>query len=218
MIELYTYQTPNGQKASIMLDESGQPYQVHFVDLMKGQQRSAQFLRIWPNNKVPAIVDLNGVDGRTTIFESGAILVYSAEKTGKFLPPAGSARIDVMQWLFWAVSGVGPGMGRFASTAMFSKDPDPALVKNLADEVVRLLTMLETRLAVSNYLAGNDYSIADIGAFTWVEYVRREIQLHADLPAIPATDRWLEEIARRTAVRKGARVPMPTGRAPSPRM
>jgi GST-like protein len=215
MIELYTYQTPNGQKPSIMLEETGLQYEVYAVDLMKGQQRSPEFLRISPNNKVPAIVDLDGVDGRTPVFESGAILVYLAEKAGKLLPSAGRSRSDTMQWLFWAMTGVGPGMGRFASVAMFSKDPDPALVKNLSEEVVRLLAVLEKRLAESRHLAGDEYSIADIGAFTWVEYVRHPILLHADLPAIPATDRWLQEILARPAVRKGLRVPMPTVRAPS---
>ena len=121
MIYLYTYETPNGQKASIMLEEVGLPYAVRAVNLMKGEQRDPDFLRISPNNKVPAIVD-DDVDGRTSVFESGAILVYLAEKTGKLLPAGGRARSDVMQWLFWAMAGVGPGIGRFASVALFSKD------------------------------------------------------------------------------------------------
>src|ERR1700742_1451733 len=126
MIDLYTYATPNGQKASIMLEEVELPYTVRTVDLMKGEQRGPDFLRISPNNKIPAIVDHDGIDGRTTVFESGAILVYLAEKTGKLLPARGRARADVMQWLFWGIASAGPGIGRFASTALFSKDQNPA--------------------------------------------------------------------------------------------
>src|SRR6202034_2589819 len=105
MIELYTYETPNGQKASIMLEEVGLPYTVHNVNLMKGEQRDPDFLRISPNNKVPAIVDDDGVDGRTSVFESGAILVYLAEKTGMLLPAHGRPRNDTLSWLFWSMAG-----------------------------------------------------------------------------------------------------------------
>ena len=216
MIDLYTYETPNGQKASIMLEEVELPYVVRTVDLMKGEQRDPDFLRISPNNKVPAIVDHDGIDGRTSVFESGAILVYLAEKTGKLLPSAGRARSDTLQWLLWAMSGVGPGVGRFASVALFSKDPDHALVKVLAEEVVRLLTVLERRLSEVEYLAG-DYSIADIGAFTWVAYIRQPITKYATLPPVAATDRWLAAIAARPAVQKGLRVPKSALRPPSAR-
>lgn len=216
MIELYTYETPNGQKASIMLEEVGLPYVVRPVDLMKGEQRAPDFLRISPNNKVPAIVDDDGVDGRTPVFESGAILVYLAEKTGMLLPARGKARSDTLQWLFWAMSGVGPGIGRFASVALFSKDPDPALVKTLADEVVRLFAVLEKRLAEVEFLAG-DYSIADIGAFTWINYIRQPIAKYTALPPVAATDRWLAAIAGRPAVQKGLRVPRSAVRPPSGR-
>jgi GST-like protein len=216
VIELYTYETPNGQKASVMLEEVGLPYVVRQVDLMKGEQRAPEFLRISPNNKVPAIVDDEGVDGRTAVFESGAILVYLAEKTGKLLPVRGHARSDTLQWLFWGMSGVGPGIGRFASVALFSKDPDPVLVRRLADEVVRLFIVLEKRLAEAEFLAG-DYSIADIGAFTWARYVRQPILKFAELPPVPAADRWLEEIGNRPAVQRGLRVPRPAVKAPSGR-
>src|SRR5258708_1771165 len=144
------------------------------VDLMKGAQREPDFLRISPNNKIPAIIDDDGPDGRATIFESGAILVYLAEKTGRLLPQAGRARSDTFQWLFWAMSAVGPGIGRFASVALFSKDPDGALVRSLAEEAVRLLTVLHTRLADLRFLT-DSYSIADLGAFTWVDYIRQPL-------------------------------------------
>ena len=216
MIDLYTYETPNGQKASIMLEEVELPYVVRTVDLMKGEQRDPDFLRISPNNKVPAIVDHDGIDGRTSVFESGAILVYLAEKTGTLMPAGGRARSDVLQWLFWAMAGVGPGGGRFASVALFSKDPNPVLVKTLAEEVVRLLTVLERRLSEVEYLAG-DYSIADIGAFTWVAYIRQPITKYATLPLVAATDRWLAAIAARPAVQKGLRVPKSAVRPPSAR-
>jgi GST-like protein len=217
VIELYTYETPNGQKASVMLEEVGLPYVVRQIDLMKGEQRAPEFLRISPNNKIPAIVDDDGVDGRTAVFESGAILVYLAEKTGKLLPAGSRARTDTLQWLFWAMSGIGPGIGRFTSVALFSRDPDPGLVKRLADEVVRLFTILEKRLAEVEFLAGN-YSIADIGAFTWVRYVRQPILRFAELPPVQAVDRWLEEIGKRPAVQRGLRVPRPAVKAPSGRM
>ena len=209
MIDLYTYETPNGQKASIMLEEVELPYVVRTVDLMKGEQRDPDFLRISPNNKVPAIVDHDGVDGRTSVFESGAILVYLAEKAGKLLPSGGRARAAVM-------AGVGPGVGRFASVALFSKDPNPVLVKTLAEEVVRLLTVLERRLSEVEYLAG-DYSIADIGAFTWIAYIRQPIAKYATLPSVAATDRWLAAIGARPAVQKGLRVPRSAVRPPSAR-
>jgi GST-like protein len=214
MIELWTYQTPNGQKASIMLEEVGLPYEVHAVDLLKGEQRSPDFLKISPNNKIPAIVDTEEPGGRTTIFESGAILVYLAEKTGKLLPTNGRARCDVLQWLFWAVSSSGPGIGRFASVALFSKNPDPALVRTLAEEVVRLFLVLEKQLSEVEYLAG-DYSTADVGAFTWVEYVCQPIARFAELPPVPATDRWRAAIRARSAVQKGLSVPRPAVRPPT---
>jgi GST-like protein len=217
LIELFTYETPNGQKASIMLEEVGLPYSVHNVNLMKGEQRDPDFLRISPNNKVPAIVDDDGADGRTSVFESGAILVYLAEKTGRLLPSRGRARSDVLQWLFWGMAGVGPGIGRFASVALFSKDPDPALVKTLAEEVIRLFTVLERRLSEAEYLAG-DYSIADIGAFTWIAYIRQPIAKYATLPPMVATDRWLAAVGARPAVQKGLRVPKSAVRPPSARM
>jgi GST-like protein len=216
MIELFTYETPNGQKASIMLEEVGLRYTVHNVNLMKGEQRDPDFLRISPNNKVPAIVDDDGVDGRTSVFESGAILVYLAEKTGMLLPAHGRPRNDTLSWLFWSMAGVGPGIGRFASVALFSKDPNPVVVKSLAEEVVRLFSVLEKRLSEVEYLAG-DYSIADIGAFTWVSYIRQPIVKYATLPPIAATDRWLAAIGARPAVQKGLRVPKSAVRPPSAR-
>jgi GST-like protein len=183
---------------------------------MKGEQRGPDFLRISPNNKVPAIVDHDGIDGRTSVFESGAILVYLAEKSGLLLPPASRARSIVMQWVFWAMTGVGPGVGRFASVALFSKNPDPVLVKSLAEEVVRLFTVLERRLSEVEYLAG-DYSIADIGAFTWISYIRSPIAKYAALPPAAATDRWLAAMGTRPAVQKGLRVPKSAVRPPSAR-
>jgi GST-like protein len=217
VIDLYTYETPNGQKASVMLEEVGLPYVVHEVDLMKGEQRAPDFLRISPNNKIPAIVDDEGTNGSTTIFESGAILVYLGEKTGRLLPANGRARLETFQWLFWAMSGVGPGIGRFAGTALFSRDPDPALVRSLYEEVVRLFTVLDRRLSEAEYLVG-DYSIADIGAFTWIHYIRQPITKYAALPPVTATDRWLAAISARPAVQKGLRVPRSAVRPPRARM
>jgi GST-like protein len=199
-----------------MLEEVGLPYAVHTVDLTKGEQRAPDFLRVSPNNKIPAIVDDDGPDGRTPVFESGAILVYLAEKTGRLLPSGGQARSAVMEWLFWAMSGVGPGVGRFVGTALFAKDPDPGLVKSLGEEVVRLFAVLEKRLSEAEYLAG-DYSIADVGAFTWINYVREPIAKFVDLQPVAATDRWLSTINGRPAVQKGLRVPRSAIKPPSGR-
>jgi GSH-dependent disulfide-bond oxidoreductase len=160
---------------------------------------------------------MRGQDGFTMVFESGAILVYLAEKTGKLLPANGRARTQTFQWLFWAMSGVGPGIGRFAGTALFSKDPGPALVRSLSEEVVRLFMVLDKRLSEVEYLAG-DYSIADVGAFTWIHYIRQPITKYATLPPVAATDRWLAAIAARPAVQKGLRVPRSAVRPPSVRI
>jgi len=200
VIDLYTYETPNGQKASVMLEEVGVPYVVHGVDLMKGEQRAPDFLRISPNNKIPAIVDDEGPDGPTTIFESGAILVYLGEKTGKLLPANGRARPEILQWLFWAMSGVGPGIGRFAGTALFSRDPDPALVRSLSEEVVRLFTVLDKRLSEVEYLAGSEFTSADIMicfSLTTMRYFQPY-----DLARCPNIVKYLGRISARPAYRR----------------
>jgi GST-like protein len=164
MIELFTWPTPNGTKPSIMLEEVGVPYSVHHVNLGSGEQHTPQFLAVSPNGKIPAIVDHNGVGGPRTVFESGAILVYLAEKTGMLLPESGSRREQVMSWLFWSMSGVGPTFGQLLHFVS-AEDGQSSAVRRFLGEAVRLVHVLERRLGEVAYLA-EEYSIADVGAFT----------------------------------------------------
>jgi GSH-dependent disulfide-bond oxidoreductase len=207
MIELLTWPTPNGTKPSIMLEEVGSPYSVHLVNIGSGEQHSPDFLSISPNNKIPAIVDHDGARGPRTIFESGAILVYLAEKTGVLLPASGPYRDQAMSWLFWSMSAIGPALGQFLHFAS-SEDQTSAANRRFSAEAVRLVHVLERRLEQVPFLAGN-YSIADIGAFTWVKFAIPTIRSSAGdaLGTTPSVDRWLDEINSRPAVQRGLRAP-----------
>ena len=165
MIELFTCPTPNGTKPSIMLEEVGVPYSVHLVNLGSGEQHAPQFLAVSPNGKIPAIVDHDAVGGPRAVFESGAILVYLAEKTGTLLPKSGSRREQAMSWLFWAMSGVGPTFGQLLHFVS-AEDGSASAVRLFVGEAVRLVHVLKRRLGEAAYLA-QEYSIADVGAFTW---------------------------------------------------
>jgi GST-like protein len=207
MIELFTWPTPNGTKPSIMLEEVGVPYSVHLVNLGSGEQHAPRFLAVSPNGKIPAIVDHDGAGGPRTAFESGAILVYLAEKTGMLLPEAGGGREQAMSWLFWSMSGVGPTFGQlmhFVST----EDGSSSAVRRFVGEAVRLLHVLERRLGEAAYLA-EEYSIADVAAFTWVNFAMPTIRSNVGnaLGGTPAVDRWLSEINSRPAVQRGLRAP-----------
>jgi GSH-dependent disulfide-bond oxidoreductase len=207
MIELFTWPTPNGTKPSIMLEEVGVPYSVHRVNLGSGEQHAPQFLAVSPNGKIPAIVDHDGVGGPRTVFESGAILVYLAEKTGMLLPKSGSRREQAMSWLFWSMSGVGPTFGQLLHFVS-AEDGSSSAVRRFVGETVRLLNVLERRLGEAAYLA-EEYSIADVAAFTWVNFAMPTIRSNVGnaLGGTPAVDRWLSEINSRPAVQRGLRAP-----------
>ena len=204
MIDLYTWTTPNGRKASIMLEEVGLPYTVHPINIGKGDQHTPDFLRINPNNKIPAIVDHDGPDGQpVTVFESGAILIYLAEKTGRLLPKDGADRAAALQWLMFQMGGVGPMFGQVGHFKMAAPEPNPYAEKRYTDESLRLLGVMDGRLTDAPYLAGA-YSIADIATYPWILAGRR---LGLDLEAFGNVSRWLEAIGERPAVVKGMAVP-----------
>jgi len=198
-IELYYWPTPNGWKISIMLEECGLPYVVHPVDISKGEQFEPAFLKISPNNRIPAIVDPSGPGGRPiAVFESGAILQYLGRKTGKFYPRDERARVAVDEWLFWQMGGLGPMAGQAVHFRRYAPQPIPYALERYTDEVNRLYGVMNTRLATLNYLAGR-YSIADIACVGWVRLAERQGQ---DLAQFPNLKRWFEAVRARPAVKR----------------
>ncbi len=202
MIELYAWPTPNGHKVSIMLEECGLPYEVHAVDINKGEQFEPAFLAISPNNRMPAIVDRDGPGGEDlSVFESGAILVYLAEKTGKFLPEAGPARYAVMQWLMFQMGGLGPMCGQAHHFRQKMGGADvPYAVERYTNEVGRLYGVMDRRLGEAPYLGGPDYSIADMACWPWVRPMRRQGWEREEFPNVR---RWFDAIEQRPGVRRG---------------
>ncbi len=210
MIDLYTWKTPNGRKVSIVLEEMGLPYEVRPVDLSKKAQFEPDFLAISPNNKIPAIVDRDGPEGGpVTIFESGAILTYLAEKTGRLLPTSGAARFEVLEWLHWQIGGLGPTLGQFAHFAVMSKEKVPPAIDRFGTEVGRLLGVAERRLAASAFLGGAEYSIADIAAYPWLlgALTMMRDALGEQISGKPALQEWMARIGERPAVQAGMKVP-----------
>lgn len=209
MIELYTWNTPNGRKIAIALEELQLPYRVFPIDITKGEQTKPEFLRISPNNRIPAIVDTaNGF----TLMESGAILLYLAELSGKLLPPAGPQRYRAMEWLMWQMGGPGPTFGQAHTYLKFNKGAAPFAEERLLKEVLRLYGVLDRRLDLRDYLA-DEYSIADIATWPWVSrYEWHQVNL-ADFPNVL---RWYRSIAARPAVRRGYKVPHDVGEIPIP--
>jgi GSH-dependent disulfide-bond oxidoreductase len=204
MIDLYTWGTPNGRKASVMLEEVGLAYRAHAIDIGKGDQFTPAFVAINPNSKIPAIVDSDGPDGAPiAVFESGAILIYLAEKTGRFLPTLPRARYEVLQWLMFQMGGVGPMFGQAHHFRRFAPEKIPYGIERYTKETRRLYGVMDRRLGSSAYLAG-DYSIADIATFPWV--ARFEYQ-GVELPEFPNVKRWFDAIAARPAVARGMAVP-----------
>ena len=204
-IELYTWSTPNGRKASIALEELGLDYSVHTINITKDEQFAPDFLKISPNNRIPAIVDPEGPDGKPiSLFESGAILIYLAEKTGKLLPADPRARYAALQWLMWQMGGFGPMLGQAHHFRRFAKEEVPYAVERYTNETRRLYGVLDKRLQEADYLAGADYSIADIATFPWA--ARHEWHGIA-LEDFPAVKRWYDAIEARPAVQKGMVVP-----------
>jgi len=209
MIHLHTWGTPNGRKISIMLEELGVPYQIHPVNIGKDEQFAPEFLAISPNNKIPALVDDDADGGRLSVFESGAILIYLADKFGRFLPAGGHERYKILEWLMWQMGGLGPMMGQLGWFALSAPEPNPVGLSRYQREVERLLTVLETRLSLSRHVGGADYSIADIAIYPWIAQYRVRVKDYIEplLEVRPFICGWLEEISRRDAVQRGMLLP-----------
>jgi GSH-dependent disulfide-bond oxidoreductase len=210
MIDLYTWTTPNGRKISIALEEMGLPYEAHAVDIGNGEQHRPEFLKIAPNNKIPAIVDR---ETGFSLMESGAILIYLAEKTGMLLPSGGQARMRVIEWLMWQMGGFGPMLGQAHQYLHFNKGKAPFAEERLAKEVNRLYGVLDRQLGREGYVAGGDYSIADIATWPWVARFGWQ---GVSLDKFPEVRRWYLGLAERPAVRKGYHVPKLTADIPTP--
>ncbi|MCZ8123947.1 MAG: glutathione S-transferase N-terminal domain-containing protein [Magnetospirillum sp.] len=204
-IALYTWGTPNGRKVSVMLEECGLAYDVHPIDIAKGDQFKPDFLAVNPNGKIPAIVDPEGPDGKPiSVFESGAILVYLAEKTGKFLGKDARARTETLQWLMFQMGGVGPMFGQAHHFMKFASVKVDYGIERYGKETKRLYGVLDARLAKVPYLAGDSYSVADMATYPWVA---RHDYHQVDLAAFPNVKRWYDSLSARPAVRKGMAVP-----------
>lgn len=201
MIHAYSWRTSNGRKLHIMLEETGLPYGLYPVDIRKGEQFKPEFLKISPNNKIPAIVDDETIDGGApiSIFESGAILCYLAEKSGKFLPAEARARYAVMQWVFWQVGGFGPMLGQAHHFVDYAPPGSDYAKNRYIKEAGRLYGVLDRRLGASEYLGGPDYTIADIITFPWSQGYEKHGQAIADFPNVK---RWQDAILARPAVQR----------------
>lgn len=206
MIDLYTWGTPNGRKVSIMLEELGLDYAVHPIDITKGDQMTPEFLAINPNNKIPAIVDSAGPDGAPlTVIESGAILIYLAEKTGSdLLPMSGAGRYAALEWLMLQMGGVGPIFGQVHHFWKFAKEDVPYAKERFKDEMGRLYGVLDKRLGETEHLAGDAYSVADIATYPWVA----RFGWHpCDLNDYCNVKRWYDSLSEREAVQRGMIIP-----------
>jgi GST-like protein len=209
VIDLYTWTTPNGRKASIMLEEVGLPYTVHAIDISKDEQFAPAFLKISPNNRIPAIVD---TDTGMSLMESGAILIYLADKTGKLLPKTGKERYQVIEWVMWQMGGAGPILGQVHHFVKYNPGKAPYAEERFLKEANRLYRVLNTQLEGRDFVAG-EYSIADIGIWPWIS--RFEWQT-IDLNTYPNVKRWYAAVAARPAVQKGYKVPKDMGPIPMP--
>jgi GSH-dependent disulfide-bond oxidoreductase len=203
-IDLYFWPTPNGWKISIMLEECGLPYRVIPVNIAKGEQFTAEFLAISPNNRMPAIVDPAGPGGRAiSVFESGAILQYLGRKTGQFYPADERARVAVDEWLYWQVGNLGPNAGQAHHFRLYAPEPIPYAVDRFTNECNRLYGVMNHRLAEQPYLAGGEYTIADMACIGWASRWERQGQ---DPDQFPHVKRWIETMRARPAVQRGMRI------------
>ncbi|MFY0690557.1 MAG: glutathione S-transferase N-terminal domain-containing protein [Paracoccaceae bacterium] len=209
MIDLYTWTTPNGRKVSILLEELGLEYNVHAVDISAGEQMKPDFLKISPNNKIPAIVDQ---ETGVSLMESGAILVYLAEKTGKFLPEDLDGRFRVMEWLMWQMGGFGPFLGQAHHFLQFNPGVAPYAEKRYGDEAQRLYGVLNERLAGRDFVA-DTYSIADMAIWPWAA---RHAWQRIDLADFPNVRAWYKRLLEREAVVRGYHIPKNMGEIPQP--
>lgn len=204
MIDLYTWSTPNGRKVSIMLEECALPYEAHPIDIGKGDQFKPEFVALNPNSKIPAIVDQQGPEGKPyTLFESGAILMYLAWKTGRLFPTFIPAQFETIQWLMFQMGGVGPFFGQVHHFLRAAPEPVPYAIERYTKETRRLYGVMDKHLQKREYLA-QDYSIADIATYPWVaRYEWHKV----DLNDFPAVKRWFDRISARPAVQAGMKVP-----------
>jgi GSH-dependent disulfide-bond oxidoreductase len=204
MIEVYSWATPNGHKVHIMLEECGLPYRVHAVDIGAGDQFKPEFLAMNPNHKIPVIVDPDGPGGKPiTLFESGAILLYLAGKTGRFLPDDTAAKYEVLQWLMFQMGGVGPMLGQAHHFRIYAPEKIAYAVDRYSNEAKRLYGVMDSRIAKSRYLGGPAYSIADIAVFPWLRSWKNQGIDWNDYPNLKG---WFDEVAGRPAVKRGVEV------------
>jgi GST-like protein len=205
MIDLYTWGTPNGRKVSIMLEEVGLPYDVHRIDIGKGDQFRPEYVALNPYSKIPAIIDPDGPDGEPLkLFESGAILIYLAEKTGKLFPAVPRRRYVTVQWLMFQMGAVGPFFGQVHHFVRSAKVEVPYAIERYIKEKDRIYAVLDRRLGETPYLAGDEYTIADVATYPWVA----RYEWHkTDLNVFPNVKRWFDTIGARPAVRRGMAVP-----------
>jgi GST-like protein len=203
-IDVFSWPTPNGHKVHIMLEECGLPYRAHPINIGKGDQFAPEFLAISPNNKIPAITDPDGPDGKPiSLFESGAILVYLAGKTGQFLPQGDRERYDVLQWLMFQMGGVGPMLGQAHHFRMYAPEKLPYAIERYTNEAKRLYGVIDKQLAKSRFIAGKSYSIADIAIFPWLRSWQNQGIVLDDYPHLK---KWFDGIAERPAVQRGVKV------------
>jgi GSH-dependent disulfide-bond oxidoreductase len=204
MIDVYSWATPNGHKVHIMLEECGLAYRVIPVNIGAGDQFKPEFLAISPNNRIPAITDPDGPDGKPiSLFESGAILVYLAAKSGKFMPATDRAKYEMLQWLMFQMGGVGPMLGQAHHFRMYAPEQIEYAVNRYSNEARRLYGVIDRRLAQSPWLGGREYSIADIATFPWLRSWENQGVVLADYPHLKA---WFNRIAERPAVQRGVKV------------
>lgn len=206
MIELYYWATPNGHKITLFLEEAGVDYSIHPINIGKGEQFAPDFLKIAPNNRMPAIVDTAPAGGGApvSLFESGAILLYLAEKTGQFIPADLQGRAEVLQWLFWQMGGLGPMAGQNHHFSAYAPEKIPYAIDRYVKETARLYGVLDKRLADRAFVAGDDYSIADMASYPWIVPYERQGQ---DLNDFPNLKRWFDAIAARPATARAYAIP-----------
>ena len=211
MIDLYTWPTPNGHKVHIFLEETGLEYTVIPVNILTGDQFDPEFLKISPNNKMPAMVDRDGPDGKPyAVFESGAMLLYLAEKTGRFMPTGMADRYTVIQWLMFQMGGIGPMLGQAHHFRLYAPEKIEYAFNRYTNEASRLYRVVDTRLADAEYLAG-DYSIADMATYPWLRYHENQGQKLEDYPHLK---RWYDALSARPAVQRGLAVLQEESRSP----
>ena len=204
MIDLYYWPTPNGHKVTLLLEETGLEYRIHPVNIGSGDQFKPEFLAISPNNKIPAIVDTDGPDGQPiSLFESGAILLYLAGKTGKFLPEDVRGKYEALQWLMFQMGGVGPMLGQEHNFRIYAPEKIEYAINRYTNEAKRLYGVIDKQLSTHKYLAGDTYTVADIATFPWLRSWQNQ---GVELDDYPHLKRWFNDIAERPAVKRGVEV------------